>query len=135
EIDEHRRRLLAEVEELKAQRNRVSKEIGTLMAQKNIADADVKKNETRRIGDKIKELDERVSGAEIARDEILLTLPNLPHRTVVIGKSASDNPVVHTFGEKKSFPFEPETHVALCENLKLVDFERGAKLSGTGFVL
>src|SRR5439155_17913356 len=61
EIDEHRRRLLAEVEELKAQRNRVSKEIGTLMAQKNIADADVKKNETRRIGDKIKELDEQVS--------------------------------------------------------------------------
>src|SRR6266571_1328543 len=136
-IDELRRKLLAEVEGLKAQRNRLSKEIGALMAQKKIADVEVKKNETRRISDKIKELDELISGPEIemARDEILLTLPNLPHRTVVIGKSASDNPVVHTFGEKKSFPFEPETHVALCENLKLVDFERGAKLSGTGFVL
>ena len=135
EIDEHRRRLLAEVEELKAQRNRVSKEIGTLMAQKNIADADVKKNETRRIGDKIKELDEQVSGSEIARDEILLALPNLPHRTVIVGSHASDNPVVRTFGEQKRFEFKPEPHVALCQNLALVDFERGAKLSGSGFLL
>jgi seryl-tRNA synthetase len=136
-IDELRRTKLAEVEELKAQRNRVSKEIGALMAQKKIADAEVKKNETRQIGDKIKELDELISGPEIemARNEILLTLPNLPHRTVVIGKSAADNPVVRTFGEKKSFQFEPETHDALCENLDLVDFERGAKLAGTGFLL
>src|SRR5207249_11566683 len=116
-------------------RNRVSKEIGTLMAQKNIADADVKKNETRRIGDKIKELDEQVSGSEIARDEILLALPNLPHRTVIVGSHASDNPVVRTFGEQKRFEFKPEPHVALCQNLALVDFERGAKLSGSGFLL
>jgi len=136
-IDELRRKLLAEVEGLKAQRNRLSKEIGALMAQKKIADAEVKKNETRRISDKIKELDELISGPEIemARAEILLTLPNLPHSTVVIGKSASDNPVVRTFGEKKNFEFKPKTHVALCENLELVDFERGAKLSGSGFLL
>ena len=136
-IDTTRRGLLAEVEGLKAQRNRLSKEIGALMAQKKIADAEVKKNETRMIGDKIKELDELITGPtiDLVRNEILLTLPNLPHSTVVIGKSASDNPVVHTFGEQKKFVFKPKTHVALCENLKLVDFERGAKLSGTGFVL
>ncbi len=134
-IDELRRKLLAEVEEFKAQRNRLSKEIGALMAQKKIADAEVKKDETRRIGDRIKVLDEQISDAEIARDEILLTLPNLPHRTVMVGKSATDNPVVRTFGEKKNFEFKPKTHVALCENLELVDFERGAKLSGTGFLL
>ena len=134
-IDELRRTKLAEVEGLKAQRNRVSKEIGALMAQRKIADAEAKKSETRRIGDKIKELDEQVNDSEIARDEILLTLPNLPHSTVVIGKSASDNPIVRTFGEKKNFEFKPRTHVALCENLKLVDFERGAKLSGSGFLL
>src|SRR5437773_3141446 len=91
-IDELRRKHLAEVEELKAQRNRVSQEIGALMAQKKIADAEVKKNETRQIGNKIKELDEQVSGFEIARNEILLALPNLPHRTVKVGNSASDNP-------------------------------------------
>jgi len=134
-IDELRRKLLAEVEEFKAQRNRLSKEIGALMAQKKIADAEVKKDETRRIGDRIKVLDEQISDAEIARDEILLTLPNLPHRTVIVGNSASDNPVIRTFGEKKNFEFKPKTHVALCENLELVDFERGAKLSGTGFLL
>ena len=136
-IDEHRRKRLAEVEGLKAQRNRLSKEIGALMAQKKIADAEVKKNETRMIGDKIKELDELITGPtiDLVRNEILLTLPNLPHSTVVIGKSASDNRVVRTFGEQKKFVFKPKTHVALCENLKLVDFERGAKLSGTGFVL
>src|SRR5439155_16084472 len=100
-IDTTRRGLLAEVEGLKAQRNRVSKEIGALMAQKKIADAEVKKNETRRIGDKIKELDEQVSDSEIARNEILLTLPNLPHRTVLVGDSPSDNPVVRAFGEQK----------------------------------
>jgi seryl-tRNA synthetase len=134
-IDELRRKLLAEVEELKAQRNRVSKEIGALMAQKRIADAEMKKNETRLIGDKIKELDEQASRSGIARNEILLTLPNLPHGTVMIGKSASDNLIVRTFGEQKNFEFKPKTHVALCENLELVDFERGAKLSGSGFLL
>jgi seryl-tRNA synthetase len=134
-IDELRRKLLAEAEELKAQRNRVSKEIGALMAQKNTADAELKKNETRRIGDKIKELDEQVSGSEIARNDILLTLPNLPHRTVNVGSSASDNPLIRVFGEQKKFEFKPKTHVALCEQLALVDFERGAKLSGSGFLL
>jgi len=125
-IDELRRKLLAEVEELKAQRNRVSKEIGALMAQKNTAEAEVKKNETRRIGDRIKQLDEQVSGSEIARNEILLTLPNLPHRTVKAGSSASDNPLIRTVGEQKKFEFKPKTHVTLCEQLALVDFERGA---------
>jgi len=135
EIDELRRNKLAEVEALKAQRNRVSKEIGALMAQKNIADAEVKKVETRRIGEEIKELDELISGWEITRNEILLTLPNVPHQTVKVGHSASDNLVVRTFGEQRCFDFKPKTHVALCEQLALVDFERGAKLSGSGFLL
>jgi seryl-tRNA synthetase len=134
-IDELRRKKLAEVEDLKAQRNRVSKEIGALMAQKNIADAESKKNETRRIGDKIKELDEQIKSFESPRNEILLTLPNLPHSTVAIGKSASDNPLIRSYGEQKHFAFKPQTHVALCEKLGLVDFERGAKLSGSGFLL
>ena len=135
EIDELRRKLLAEAEVLKAQRNRVSKEIGALMAQKKIAEADAKKNETRRIGDRIQELDDQVSASEIARNEILLTLPNLPHATVNVGHSASDNLIVRTFEEQKRFEFKPKTHIALCEQLALVDFERGAKLSGSGFLL
>ncbi len=135
EIDELRRKLLAEVEDLKAQRNRVSKEIGALMAQKKAAEAEAKKSETRSIGDRIKELDDQVSRWEIAREEILLMLPNLPHHTVKVGHSASDNPVVRIFGEPKQFEFKPRTHVELCQSLALIDFERGAKLAGSGFLL
>jgi seryl-tRNA synthetase len=134
-LDEQRRKLLAEVEGLKAQRNRVSKEIGALMGQKKLEEAESKKKETRELGDKITELDKQAAAAEAARDEILIRLPNLPHETVAIGKTAEDNPVMRTWGEKVSFSFKPKSHVELCESLKLVDFARGAKLSGSGFLL
>ncbi|MDB6121966.1 MAG: seryl-tRNA synthetase [Pedosphaera sp.] len=134
-LDEQRRKLLAEVEGLKAQRNRVSKEIGALMGQKKIEEAEAKKKETRDLGDKITELDKHAAAAEAARDEILLRLPNLPHETVAVGKTAEDNPVMRTWGEKVNFSFKPKSHVELCESLKLVDFARGAKLSGSGFLL
>ncbi|MDB6112225.1 MAG: sers: serine--trna ligase [Pedosphaera sp.] len=134
-LDEQRRKLLAEVEGLKAQRNRVSKEIGALMAQKKSEEAEAKKKETRELGDKISELDKQAAAAEAARDQILLSLPNLPHESVPIGKTAADNPVMRTWGEKPVFAFKPKSHVELCESLKLVDFARGAKLSGSGFLL
>ena len=65
----------------------------------------------------------------------MLRLPNLPHESVPIGKTAEDNPVVRVHGEKPAFAFKPKSHVELCESLKLVDFARGAKLSGSGFLL
>jgi seryl-tRNA synthetase len=133
--DEHRRKLLAEVEGLKAQRNRVSKEIGALMGQKKTAEAEEKKKETRDLGDKIADLDKQAAAAEARRDELLLRLPNLPHESVAIGKSPEDNPVMRVWGEKAAFAFKPKSHVELCESLKLVDFARGAKLSGSGFLL
>jgi seryl-tRNA synthetase len=92
-LDEQRRKCLAEVEQLKAQRNRVSKEIGALMGQKKLAEAEAKKAETRQMGDRITELDKAVAEAERAREEILLRLPNLPHESAVIGKTSEDNPV------------------------------------------
>jgi seryl-tRNA synthetase len=134
-LDEHRRKLLAEVEGLKAQRNRVSKEIGALMGQKKTAEAEAKKAETRELGDKITALDKEAASAEAQRDEVLLRLPNLPHESVAIGKTAEDNPLVRTWGEKAAFGFKAKSHVELCDSLKLVDFARGAKLSGSGFLL
>ncbi|MDB6065963.1 MAG: seryl-tRNA synthetase [Pedosphaera sp.] len=134
-LDELRRKLLAEVEGLKAQRNRVSKEIGALMGQKKIAEAEEKKKETRDLGDKISELEKQAVAAETARDEIMLRLPNLPHESVVVGKTADDNPEMRTWGEKAAFSFKPKSHIELCDSLKLVDFARGAKLSGSGFLL
>ena len=134
-FDDRRRALLAEVESLKAQRNRVSKEIGALMGQKKLAEAEAKKTETRQIGDRITELDKEVAAVEQSRDELLLRLPNLPHPTVAIGKTAEDNPLIRVWGEPAKFDFTPRSHVELCESLKLVDFSRGAKLSGSGFLL
>lgn len=134
-LDDQRRKLLVEVEDLKAQRNRVSKEIGILMGKKDVASAEAKKAETRTIGDRITALDRQVAEAETAREEILLRLPNLPHPTVAIGKTAEDNPVIRTFGDKPAYPFKPKDHIQICQQLKLVDFERGTKLSGSGFLL
>ena len=133
--DESRRKYLMEVETLKSQRNRVSKEIGALMGQKKTAEADAKKAETRDLGDKITELDKLAAGKEIERDELMLRLPNLPHESVVPGKSAEDNPEVRVYGAKTEFVFKPKSHVELCESLKLVDFARATKLSGSGFLL
>ncbi len=134
-LDERRRALLTEVETLKAQRNRVSKEIGALMGQKKLAEAETKKAETRQIGDRIAELDKSVAEIEAARDDLMLRLPNVPHESVAVGQSAEDNPVIRTWGERPSFSFAPKSHVELCESLQLVDFARGTKLSGSGFLL
>ncbi|MBK9140100.1 MAG: serine--tRNA ligase [Verrucomicrobia bacterium] len=134
-LDEKRRQLLLEVENLKAQRNRAAKEIGALMGQKKLAEAEARKVESRQIGDRIAELDRAVTEAEAARDALLARLPNLPHPDVTVGRSAADNPVVREWGAKPAFAFPPRSHVDLCSHLKLVDFERGAKLSGSGFLL
>jgi seryl-tRNA synthetase len=111
QLDEQRRTALKQVEDLKALRNKASKEIGALMGQKKLAEA------------------------EAARDAILIRLPNPPHASVPLGTSAADNPEVKHWGAKPEFAFKPKSHVELCESLKLVDFARGAKLSGSGFLL
>jgi len=133
--DESRRKALAEVEVLKAARNRASKEIGALMGQKKLVEAEAKKVETKDFGDQIAALDKTVVGAELQRDLLMLRLPNLPHASVPLGKTAEDNPIVRIHGEKPVFAFKSKTHVELCESLKLVDFTRGAKLAGSGFIL
>jgi seryl-tRNA synthetase len=134
-LDEQRRKVLNEVELLKAQRNKASKEIGALMGQKKTAEAEAKKKETRDLGDRIAQLDKQAAEAEAALHQKMLRLPNLPHETAPVGKSAEDNLVIRTHNEKPQFAFKPKSHVELCEELKLVDFARAAKLSGSGFVL
>jgi seryl-tRNA synthetase len=133
--DELRRKTLAQVETLKAERNKVSKEIGMLMGQKKIAEAEAKKKEAGDFGSRITELDKLAATSETTRDALMLQLPNLPHESVALGKSAADNPQVRVHGAKLNYDFKPKSHVDLCESLKLVDFERAAKLSGSGFLL
>ena len=132
-LDDLRRKHLAEVETLKSLRNRVSKEIGALMGQKKLAEAEAKKAETKDLGEKITALDKQAAEAEAARDTLMLQLPNLPHESVALGKSAEDNPVVRVVGEKLTYALKPKTHVELCESLKLVDFARAAKFPAAAF--
>ena len=133
--DELRRKTLAQVETLKAERNKISKEIGALMGQKKIAEAEAKKKEAGDFGSRIAELDKLAATSEATRDQLLMKMPNLPHASVPQGKSAEDNREIRGYGEKPAFSFKPKSHVELCESLKLVDFARGAKLSGSGFLL
>ncbi len=135
QADEQRRKCLTEVESLKSRRNRVSKEIGALMGRKKIQEAEDRKRETRELGDRIADLDKQAAGAETLRDGLMLQMPNLPHESVPVGKTAEDNPVIRIHGEKAQFGFNPRTHVEICESLGLVDFARAAKLSGSGFIL
>ena len=129
--------MLAIVEQLKSKRNRISKEIGVLMGQKKIEDAEKRKREAAEIAEQLDTLEsvEVDEAFELKREKLLLSIPNLPHESVPHGKSAEDNPVVRTFGEKPNYSFKPKSHVELCESLKLIDFARAAKLSGSGFLL
>jgi seryl-tRNA synthetase len=133
--DESRRKAVSEVETLKAQRNRVSKDIGGLMAQKKAAEAEASKKEMRELGDRIKKLDESTAALDAELREMMLRLPNLPHESVPPGRTAEDNPVVREYGAKPAFAFKPKAHDEICKDLGLVDFNRAAKLSGSGFLL
>jgi seryl-tRNA synthetase len=135
QLDEARRVRLAEGEKLKAQRNAASKEIGALMGQKKLDEAEARKREVRTWGERIAEIDKALVELEARRDGILQMIPNLPHARVAVGRSAEDNPVIRTWGEPVPLDFEPRSHVELCERLGLVDFARGTKLSGSGFLL
>jgi seryl-tRNA synthetase len=135
QLDQKRRALLTEVEQLKSDRKAVSKEIGALIGQKKLEEAEAKKAATKEIGDRIAELDQQANQTTEEQQDILLTLPNLPHETVPAGVSETDNPEIRQWGEKASHPFQTKTHVELCEQLGLIDFARGAKLAGSGFLL
>ena len=134
-LDTERREAITAVEELKAKRNSGSKEIGLLMSQKKLDEAESKKAEVREIGKQISQLDIKASQTDQELQNILLRLPNLPHADVPIGSSEDDNKEINKWGEKPSFNFDPKPHTEICETLGLVDFARGAKLSGSGFLL
>ena len=135
ELDEKLRAIVTEVENLQAERNVVSKQIGVLMGQGKQKEAESKKVETRELGGKIDDLNSRKSQTEEAFNALILTLPNLAHDTVPVGADETANEEVKVEGQKPSFDFEPKGHVDLCESLGLIDFERGAKLAGSGFLL
>ena len=131
-----RRQILAQVEEMKAKRNADSKQIGQ-MKQAGAADSEVAdlKEEMRLLGDKISQLDERLRQVEEELQQTLLSIPNITHECVPVGADDSSNRLVRKWGEPLQFTFAPKPHWEIGEALDILDFARGAKISGARFTV
>ena len=132
-IDEERRAIQTQADELRAQRKKESQQIGILKKQGENTDA--VQAEVKKIGDDIKELEEKQSALDEKQKDLLLHIPNIPDETTPIGKSDAENVEVAKWGEPTKFNFEFKAHWDLCEEKNLVDFERGVKLSQSRFTL
>jgi len=132
-LDQKRRDFLKEVEKLRSTRNTVSKEIGRRKQQKeDTADLIV---EMGTVSARIKEIEESLKVTEGDLHNLMMVMPNIPHESVVYGEGEEDNPVVRTWGEKPVFDFEPKAHWDIGEELSILDFSRGAKITGARFTL
>lgn len=129
-LDEQRRAIIQEVEKLKNTRNVATQEIAAL--KKNKENADDKIALMKDVSDKIKELDEKLRLIEEELEQIVLAVPNMLHESVPTGKTPEDNPVIRSWGEIVDRD-DCVDHIEICKNLGLIDFERGAKVSGSGF--
>src|SRR5437762_8326346 len=129
--DAERRKLETALQQLNADRNRLSKEIGKKLA--GGEGADELQGRVRNIGDQITDLNARAASAEAEQNNLLLQIANLPHESVPIGKDPSANRVVRSWGEKLGLT-NPSDHVALGTRLNLFDLEWATKLSGSGFI-
>ena len=132
-LDEQRRKLIGEGDNLKAERNTVSKQIGALKSKGQ--DASAQMAAMKQVGERIASLDAEVAALDAKLQDILLMIPNLPHESVVTGEEAADNPEVKRWGEAPKFTFQPKPHWDIGEKLGILDFARAAKISGSGFIL
>jgi seryl-tRNA synthetase len=130
-----RRQLLTRLEELRHERNTLSKEVGALMQAGKQDEAQVSKARAALINASIKNLEDQAEAQDAWVREFLLNLPNIPHESVPLGASSDDNPVVRTWGEAPRFDFPPKAHWDIGENLGILDFERAAKITGARFAL
>lgn len=131
ELEADRRRSIAQVEALKAQRNNATQEIANL--KKNKQDATAQIDAMKRVGDEIKQLDERLAGIETDLRNVELYFPNVPDQSVPIGPDETHNRLERSWGEKPSFAFTPKAHWDVGEGLGILDFERATKITGARF--
>lgn len=132
-IDAARRELLVEVETLRCQRNTVSEKIAQLKRDKQDGADEIER--MRLVSQRIKELDGLLQEKETAVQEFMLTVPNLPHASVNVGTSSEDNQEVRRWGDVRQFGFTPQPHWDIGEKLGILDFDRGAKITGARFTL
>lgn len=132
-LDERRRKALKEVEEIKRGKNIASDEIAKMLREKK--DAKAKIAEMKTISEREKSLDEEVRAVEKEIQGALYDIPNIPHESIPVGKDASANKIVRTWGKERKFDFTPRTHIELGEYLDILDFPRAAKITGSNFPL
>lgn len=133
ELDEKRRQLLVQVEEMKARQNQVSKQVPKL--KKEGKDATEVLNEMKELSQKIKDLDTDVKEVENQLNDMLLRIPNIPNPNIAVGESDADNVEVRKWGEPRSFEFEPKAHWDIGTDLDVLDFERASKITGARFTI
>ena len=131
--DVERRAAITEAEQLKAQKNTAGDEIAKL--RKQGVDASVEQQKVRAMGDRISELDKKVDALDDSFREMLAGIPNIPHESVPIGKDEHDNVEVRRWGTPPKFDFEPKAHWDLGPQLKILDMERAAKITGARFAV
>ena len=130
DLDNQRRGIIQEVENLKAERNSVSKEIGR---SKDPAERQGKIEAMRQVGERIEALDTTLRGVEEKLHAIVAGIPNLPDERTPLGKDESENVVLRTVGEIPHYDFEPKPHWELGEALGIINFEQGVKITGSRF--
>lgn len=130
-LEKERRVLLSQVEALKNKRNTVSQEISQLKRAKENADELVA--EMRQVGDQISEIDAKVRDTEMALQQIIINIPNMLHESVPVGRDEDSNVIVRTWGTLPVFEGQPLAHFEIGENLNILDFERGSKVTGARF--
>ncbi|HOO00853.1 MAG TPA: serine--tRNA ligase [Syntrophales bacterium] len=132
-LDTRRRDILQEVEALRNERNTVSRQVGERKKRKEDATDLIERMGA--VSSRIKELDDELKKVEEELQAILMVIPNIPHDSVEYGTSSEDNPVIRTWGEIPSFPFAPKPHWDIGEDLGILDFARGAKITGARFTV
>ena len=132
-VDAHRRELITKMERLRAVQNKASEEIARLKKDKQDASAQIA--QMRQVREEIAELEKQAAAAEAEMQDILKTIPNLPHQSVPVGHSAEENVEVRRWGTPPQFDFTPKPHWELGEQLGVLDLARAAKLTGARFVV
>nr|WP_306813131.1 serine--tRNA ligase [Paenibacillus soyae] len=131
ELDQKRREVIGETEQLKNRRNIVSQEVAKL--KKSGGDAEALIVEMREVGDRIKALDDELREMDVQVDELMLSIPNIPNESVPVGASEEENVEMRRVGDVPQFGYEPKAHYDIAQELGILDFERAAKVTGSRF--
>jgi len=132
-LDEKRSKIIAEVEELKRQRNIINQQIALLIKEKKDPQKKIQKARENFVFSSIPPLEDKLKKLEEEIEKLLLRIPNIPHPSVPVGFDEDSNVIIRSWGEMPEFDFEPRPHWEIGELLGILDLVRGAKLSGSGF--